>query len=91
MPKYFIDATVYATYEYSNAAEIEANSAEEAGRKFKELVAQRRNNVLDLSRPTDHPRIEGHFRVIAMWDGMSDDDLMDAEPEIESEEFVGPY
>jgi hypothetical protein len=91
LPKYFIDATVYATYEYSNGAEIEADTAEEAGRKFKELVAQRRNTVLDLRNPTDHPRIEGHFRVIAMWDGMSDDDLMDVEAEIEGEAFVGPY
>ena len=91
MPKYFIEAKVYATHEYSNGAEIEAHSAEEASRKFKELVAQRRNTILDLTDPIDNPRIEGLFRVIPMWDGMSDDDLMNAEPEIDSEKFVGPY
>lgn len=42
MPKFLIDATVYATVEYSNQVEIEANSAEEAAQVFEASSAARK-------------------------------------------------
>lgn len=88
MPKYYVSATVYATYEYKNGVEIEASSAEEAGQKFEELVAQRGSGVIDLSQPIDKAfDIEGFYRVIVVSDGMSVDDMDDNEPEIDSQPF----
>lgn len=91
MPKFLIRATVYATYEYSNTAEIEADTAEEAGRKFEEIAAQRGNGIIDLSEPVDAPfNIEGSYSVVAVPDGSNADDVIDEEPEIEGFSFSGP-
>jgi len=90
MPKYFISVTVYATYEHANKAEIEAESAEEAGKKFEELVAQRANGVIDLSQPLDQrPIVEGFYSVYVVPPGVSLEDLTDNELEIDGEQFSG--
>ena len=90
MPKYFISVTVYATYEYANEAEIEADSAEGAGRKFEELVAQRGNGIIRLSNPISKVfDIGGNYSVYAMPDDEDAADVDDMQLEIESESFSG--
>jgi hypothetical protein len=71
-----------------NGVEIEADTPEEAGAKFEQLVLQRGNGIIDVSAHSENRHIDGHYRVVAMWDGMTEDDLMEAEAEIEGEKFV---
>lgn len=94
MPKFLIRATVYATYEYVNTAEIEADTAEEAGKKFEEIAAQRKNSVIDLSEPVDKAfDIKGAYSVyVSPESGDIDDVDIDYPdfPEWGDKEFSGP-
>jgi len=88
VPKYFISATVYATYEYSNQTEIEADTEEEAGKKFEEFVAQKGNGIIDLREPIDKAMdIEGFYRVFAIPDGGSVDDILDDVWNVDGQKF----
>ncbi len=91
MARFLISATVYATYEYGNIAEIEAETAEDAAWQFEEIARQRGNPLLDLSEPVDKAfNIEGTYKVIAVPEGRSVDDVIDDEPAIEGQGFSGP-
>ena len=90
MPRYLVKAQYYATFAYANKIEIEAVSAEEAGRIFEEEASKRRNSVINLLHPIDEPMdINGRYDVIEMPDGASAADVDDDDPEIEMEEFEG--